>query len=66
MIYLTNKELLIKEVSDAPDELVNEVLELIYKFRMVRLSDNETALLSEESLEDGWAGEEEDEAWKHL
>ena len=50
MINLTNKELLIKEISDAPDELVDEVLKLIRKFRMVRLSDNETALLSEESI----------------
>jgi hypothetical protein len=62
---MTEKEVLLKEINETSDALVNEVLEYLRYLKSKALSENETALLSEEALADGWLGKDEDEAWIH-
>ena len=64
---MTQKEILLKEIENIPDELLKETLDYIrflkYKQRNESL---ETTLLSESSLKKDWLRPEEDEAWKNL
>ena len=62
---MTAKEILLRELEQAPAELVDEVLEFLRRLRSKVLADNETALLSEKALADGWIGKDEDQAWNH-
>ena len=64
---MTQKDILLKEIEDIPDELLKETLDYLrflkYKQRNEIL---ETTLLSESSLKKDWLRPEEDEAWKNL
>ena len=61
------KELLINELEQAPEYLLDEVLDFVHflksKITHERL---ETAIISESTLKKDWMRPEEDEAWKDL
>ncbi len=64
---MSTKELILKEIDEAPEEFSSEVLEFIRALKIVRAIDvNEISLLSEAALAKDWLSPEEDEAWKDL
>ena len=64
---MTKKEMLIREIEEAPDPLLDEVLEFLHflKAKMVR-GRLDTAIASESSLAKDWLRPEEDKAWDNL
>jgi len=64
---MTEKELLIKEIEQIPDEFLEELEEFLRFLKMRALEGNcGPALLSESALRKDWDRPEEDEAWKDL
>jgi hypothetical protein len=64
---MSTKELILKEIDEAPEEFSSEVLELIRALKIVKNRDvNETTLLSQNILAKDWLTPEEDNAWKDL
>jgi hypothetical protein len=64
---MTKKELLINEIEQAPEPILEEMLEYVHflKEKMAR-QQMETALASESSLGKDWLKPEEDAAWQNL
>ena len=61
------KELLAKELENAPEPLLEEVLDFTRFLKSKRdLAGRELAILSESSLSKDWLSPEEDEAWAGL
>jgi len=56
------------DLSKLPEQARREVYDfyLFIKRRCEAKSPGESALLSEDSLADGWLGQTEDEAWKNF
>ena len=66
-LCMSTKELILKEIDEAPEEFSSEVLELIRALKIVKNRDvNETTLLSQDILAKDWLTPEEDNAWKDL
>lgn len=64
---MDKKELLIKEIEQAPDTLLDEVLDFLHYLKSkVRDESLETAIASESSLKKDWMKPEEDAAWENL
>ncbi len=65
---LPQKEIILKELNEIPENLFDEVLDFIrfLKLKSVKENSNECYLLSESSLAKDWLDAEEDEAWKDL
>lgn len=64
---MTQKDILLKEIENIPDELLKETLDYLRFLKFKRQNEIlETALLSESSLKKDWLRPEEDEAWKNL
>jgi hypothetical protein len=64
---MSTKELILKEIDEAPEDFSSEVLELIRALKIVKNRDvNETTLLSQNILAKDWLTPEEDNAWKDL
>lgn len=64
---MRNKEILINELDDIPEQFLDEVLDFIHflKAKFIRERIN-TAIASESSLGKDWLNPEEDEAWQGL
>jgi hypothetical protein len=61
------KDFLIKEIEQAPEYLLVEVLDFIQFLKAKYLEEKiEISILSESSLEKDWLTPEEDEAWQDL
>jgi hypothetical protein len=61
------KDFLIKEIEQAPEYLLVEVLDFIQFLKAKYLEEKiEISILSESSLEKDWLKPEEDEAWQDL
>lgn len=64
---MTKKELLMRELSEVPEPLLEELLDFIRRLKSRRGPERlETALASESSLAKDWLKPEEDEAWRDL
>ena len=64
---MSTNELIIQEISNAPEEFSSEVLEIIRALKLVKGSEvTEATLLSQDALAQDWLSAEEDEAWKDL
>jgi hypothetical protein len=64
---LSKKELLLREIEEAPEPLLEEVLDFIHFLKIKSGSERlDTALASESSLKKDWLRPEEDEAWQNL
>ena len=64
---MDRKEVLLREVEDAPDEVLDEVLDFVRFLKTKKVSERrETALASEAALKKEWLKPEEDEAWQDL
>lgn len=64
---MTIKERLIKEVDQAPDALLEQVLNFLQFLKLsYQQEDQEPLLLSESSLNKDWLSPEEDKAWADL
>lgn len=64
---MTNKEQLVHEIEDVPEELIQETLDFLRFLKRKRIPESlEPALLSEASLAKDWTRAEEDEAWRNL
>ena len=61
---MINKENLLKELQNLPQNEVQEVYDFI--LRLKQKEKNSTLYLSESSLKKDWLSPEEDEAWKDL
>jgi len=64
---MSNRDLLIKEIKELPDEKLQEVIDFV-QFLKSKLRDEEMGitLVSESSLAADWNKPEEDEAWSDL
>ena len=64
---MTKKELLINEIEQAPEPLLDEMLEYVH-FLKEKMAHHqmETAIASESSLGKDWLKPEEDAAWQNL
>lgn len=64
---MSARELLLKELEEAPDPLLYELLDFA-RFLKTKgmLEQRETALQSQTSLQKDWLRPEEDEAWQNL
>ncbi len=64
---MNKKELLVKEIEQAPEPLLDDLLSYL-RFLKARLAEQqmETALASESALEKDWLRPEEDAAWQGL
>ena len=61
------KELLVKELENAPEPLLEELLDFARFLKSkAEFSGRELAVLSESSLSKDWLSPEEDEAWAGL
>jgi hypothetical protein len=58
------KEVIIREIEEAPDSLLDEILDFIRFLKAEKMM--ETAIMSEFSLKKDWLRPEEDEAWQDL
>jgi hypothetical protein len=58
------KEVIIREIEEAPDSLLDEILDFIRFLKAEKMM--ETATMSEFSLKKDWLRPEEDEAWQDL
>jgi hypothetical protein len=65
--FMSTKELIVREITDASEDFSVELLELIRALKLVRHQDsNEVSLVSQNILSKDWLSPEEDEAWKDL
>ena len=64
---MSPKEILLREIEQAPENLIEEVLDFI-KFLKHKNDTNKFQITtaSESSLKKDWLRPEEDEAWQHL
>ncbi|MDI6783527.1 MAG: DUF2281 domain-containing protein [bacterium] len=64
---MTTKDWLIKEIEQAPEPFLIELLDFIrfLKSNTIRKG-TETAIASESALKKDWLSPEEDEAWQNL
>ena len=61
------KELILHEIEQAPDELLQEVLDFIQFLKQRSNSEKfGVTLASESALQNDWLRPEKDEAWQHL
>ena len=61
------KELLINELEQAPEYILDEVLDFVHFLKSKIIHEKlGTAILSESTLKKDWLRPEEDEAWKDL
>ena len=61
------KELIIEEIEQAPEFLLEEVLDFLQFIKAKHLQQKlEVSILSESSLEKDWLRSEEEEAWQDL
>lgn len=65
---IPQKEIILKELNEIPENLFDEVLDFIkfLKFKSKKDNLDNWHLLSESSLAKDWLNEDEDEAWKDL
>ena len=71
MIYMINKDVLVKKIETLPPYLLQEVADYIdyiefKKNRKSNLKIDDITLASEENLAKDWLKPEEDKAWKDL
>lgn len=64
---MNKKELIVKEISEVPEPLLDQVLDFIRFIKTKSVQDTlEVTMLSESSLQKDWLRPEEDEAWRDL
>ena len=64
---MTEKEAVLQEIEELPDEFVADVLEYIRRLRLqAAVLRSPTAVASEGVLANDWLRDEEDEAWRDL
>ncbi len=64
---MSTKELLTKEIEEAPETLLSEVLDFVHFLKAKAAREKlELAMMSESSLSKDWLKPEEDEAWENL
>lgn len=64
---MSKKELLISEIKQAPDPLLDEVIDFLHFLKAKTLKEkSELAIASESTLKKDWMRQEEDEAWRSL
>jgi len=64
---MNRKQLIAKEIAQAPEPLLEEVLDFVRFLKSKRAQEKlETTLLSESSLKKDWLSPEEEKAWQHL
>lgn len=64
---MTKKDILLKEITDIPEVLLDELIDFIRFLKLKRIKDTyNTIIVSEPSLKKDWLKPEEDEAWKNL
>ena len=64
---MTQREALLKEVEEAPEEVLGEVLDFVRFLKAKHLREQmEAVLLSESALKKDWLRPEEDAAWQHI
>ncbi len=57
---------LLKELQEAPEPLLDKVLDFVKFLKHKRAVHSETALLSEAALAKDWSSLEEEQAWQDL
>ncbi len=64
---MSKKELLIHEIEEAPESLLDEVIDFFeYLVEKKRKEKQALTVASESSLKKDWLSPEEDEAWRDL
>ena len=64
---MTKKEILLREISEVPDPLLEEVLDFVHFLKSKGAKEmRDLALMSESSLIKDWLSPEEDESWQDL
>ncbi|TVR30956.1 MAG: DUF2281 domain-containing protein [Balneolaceae bacterium] len=64
---MSNRDILIKEINELPDEKIQEVINFVQFLKSKHLDDElGITLVSEPSLARDWNKPEEDEAWRDL
>lgn len=64
---MTEKEAVLQEIEELPDEFIGDVLEYIRRLRLqAAIQRSDTAVASEAVLAKDWLRSEEDEAWRDL
>lgn len=64
---MTDKEAVLHEIENLPQNLLPEVLEHVRQLKLLGAFDRSpTAIASEEVLAKEWLSSEEDEAWRDL
>ncbi len=64
---MNKRELIAKEIEQAPEPLLEEVLDFVRFLKSKRVQEKlEPSFLSESSLKKDWLRPEEDEAWENL
>lgn len=64
---MTSKELLIHEIENAPEQVLDEMLDFFEFLKLKSVREKmSAACISESSLKKDWLLKEEDEAWKDL
>ena len=67
MTRSTEKDAVLQEIEELPDELITDALEYIRRLRVqAAIHRSETAVASEAVLAKDWLRSEEDEAWRDL
>lgn len=63
---MNEKELLIQEIKQIPDEQIDEVIKFVRALKSKREERRDILVTSESSLAKDWLREEEDVAWQNL
>ena len=64
---MDKKALVLQEIEQAPDVLLDEILDFVRYLKSKKMNDKiETLLASESSLKKDWLRPEEDIAWQNL
>ena len=64
---MSKKELLISEIEQAPEPLIDELLDFVQFLKSKIIRERlDTAMASESSLKKDWLRPEEDDAWQSL
>jgi len=67
LMMMNSKDLIIHELQQAPDFLVEEVLDFLQFLKRKHSTERiEITVLSESSLSKDWLSQEEEEAWQDL
>jgi len=67
LMTMNSKDLIIHELQQAPDFLVEEVLDFLQFLKRKHSTERiEITVLSESSLSKDWLSQEEEEAWQDL